>query len=320
MEIIVTIVLPVFGLIGLGWASAQTKYLTKETGEGLINFVFKVAVPILIFRTIATADLSGGDAWSLWAAYFIGVIVAWSLGTLVIRRVFGRDARAGVVGGVSSAFSNAMLVAIPMVLTAYGDKGASAVFVLLSIHLPIMMLASTLLQERALKIDGLSDGKTSLLDVLRKVATSLIKNPIIIGILAGGLWYLLDLPISGIPKILLERLGSIASTLALFAMGMSLHRYQISGNILPAIVLSCIKLMVLPAVVLLTTLYVFPLSPIWVKAIVVTAACPAGVNTFIIASYFKTGQALASNTITISTAMSVGTVAFWLFIVEAVVK
>ncbi len=298
---------------------AQLNYLSKETGEGLINFVFKVAVPILIFCTIATADLSGGDAWSLWAAYFIGVVVAWSMGTIIIRRVFKRDARAGVVAGVSSAFSNAMLIGISMVLAAYGEAGASAVFVLLSVHLPIMMLAGTLLQERALKTDGLKAGKTSIKEILKKVGTSLVKNPIIIGILAGGFWYLLDLPVVGVPKILLERIGSVASTLALFAMGMSLHSYQISGNILPALVLSAIKLMVLPSVVLLTTLYVFPLSPIWVKAIVITAACPAGVNTFIIASYFKTGQALASNTITISTAISVVSVAFWLLVLEKVV-
>tara|TARA_R110001592_G_scaffold78618_1_gene235571 strand:- start:435 stop:1508 length:1074 start_codon:yes stop_codon:yes gene_type:complete len=319
LELIVTIVLPVFGLIGLGWLAAHSAYLKPETGDGLIDFVFRIAVPLLIFRTIATADFAGAQPWSLWASYFSGVVVTWTLGTLVIRNVFHRDARAGVVAGFSAAFANTVLIAIPLVLTAYGDEGVAAVFLLISVHLPLMMLAGTLLQQRALRLDGLSDGHVSLAETLSTMALSLVRNPIIVGIVAGGLWYLLDLPLSGLPETLVTRLGQVAGTLALFAMGMSLRRYEISGNILPAICLSVMKLSIMPAVVLIAALYVFPLPDLWVKAMVVTAACPAGVNTFLVASYFKTGQALASNTITISTGLGVGTVALWLYIVELVV-
>ena len=38
LELIVTIVLPVFGLIGLGWLAAHSAYLKPETGDGLIDF------------------------------------------------------------------------------------------------------------------------------------------------------------------------------------------------------------------------------------------------------------------------------------------
>lgn len=319
MELIVTIVLPVFGLIGLGWLAAHGGYLKQETGDGLVDFVFRIAIPLLIFRTIATADFSGAQPWSLWASYFSGAVVAWMLGTLVIRRVFHRDARAGVVAGVSAAFANTVLIAIPLTLTAYGDEGAAAIFLLISIHLPLMMLAGTLLQQRAMRLDGISDGKTSLAETLSTVALSLVRNPIVVGIVAGGVWYLLDWPLGGLPETLVVRLAEVAGTLALFAMGMSLRRYEVSGNVLPAICLSLIKLSIMPAVVLVAALYVFPLPELWVKAMVVTAACPAGINTFLIASYFKTGQALASNTITISTGLGVGTVALWLYIVELAV-
>lgn len=319
MELIVTIVLPVFGLIGLGWLSAHSGYLKLETGDGLVDFVFRIAVPLLIFRTIATADFTGAQPWSLWASYFSGILITWTLGTLIIRRVFHRDARAGVVAGVSAAFANTVLIGIPLTLTAYGEEGAAAIFLLISIHLPVMMLASTLLQQRAMRLDGLSDKKSSLGDTLKNLVVSLAKNPIVVGILCGGAWYLLGWPLTGLAETLIERLAAVAGTLALFAMGMSLRRYEVSGNILPAIFLSIIKLSVMPAVVLLAALYVFPLPDIWVKAMVITAACPAGVNTFLIASHFKTGQALASNTITISTGLGVGTVGLWLYIVELVV-
>ena len=34
------VVLPVFGLIGLGWLARRTGYVTDRTGEGLSDFVF----------------------------------------------------------------------------------------------------------------------------------------------------------------------------------------------------------------------------------------------------------------------------------------
>lgn len=319
MELVVSIVLPVFGLIGLGWLSAHSGYLKEETGNGLIDFVFRIGIPLLIFRTIASADFSGVQPWSLWASYFSGVVISWVLGTLVIRRVFQRDARAGVVGGVSSSFSNTVLIGIPLILRAYEDEGAAAIFLLISIHLPVMMLTCSLLQQRAMRLDGLLDKETSLIDTLKVVVQGLVRNPIIVGIAAGGIWYLFGLPLAGLPKTMIGYLADVAGALALFAMGMSLRRYEISGQVMPAIYLSFIKLSVMPAIVLVAALYIFPLPPLWVKAMVATAACPVGVNALLIADYFRTGQALASNTITISTGLGVGTMALWLYIVEVVV-
>ena len=123
MDQITAIVVPVFGLIGLGFAAAWTRLLNQATGEALADFVFTVAIPVLIFRVVATADFSGGAPWLLWLDYYIGFTIAWILGTFVVRRVFGRDARAGLVAGVSAAYPNALLVGIPLVIAAYGSEG-----------------------------------------------------------------------------------------------------------------------------------------------------------------------------------------------------
>ena len=49
--------------------------------------------------------------------------------------------------------------------------------------------------------------------------------------------------------------------------------------------------------------------------IVITAACPTGVNAYLVANRFGTGQALASNAITLTTGLAVVTVAVWLNVV-----
>ncbi|MEC9461935.1 MAG: AEC family transporter, partial [Pseudomonadota bacterium] len=75
-------VLPIFILILFGWALVRLKILATEIGDGLGDFVFKVAVPLLLLRTIANADFHGASPFRLWIAYFTGVLVTWTIGHL----------------------------------------------------------------------------------------------------------------------------------------------------------------------------------------------------------------------------------------------
>ena len=115
--------------------------------------------------------------------------------------------------------------------------------------------------------------------------------------------------------MVVDRIAGVAGTLALISVGMTLRQYGIGRNVPAGLVLSAVKLCVLPAAVLLMTRFI-ALPPVWVKAAVVTAACPTGVNAYLIASRFRTGEALASNAIAVSTGLAVVTTALWLHVVE----
>jgi malonate transporter len=315
MDQIVGIVIPVFGLIGIGYAAVWIGLLNHETGEAVGDFVFTIAIPVLIFRVIATADFSGGSPWFLWLAYYIGFIIAWAIGTFAVRRLFQRDHRAGLVAGISSAYGNALLVGIPLIIAAYGQEGTAAISLLIAVHLPVLMTVSALLIERALVRDGESpdaDGRTLATNLVR----NLLKNPLIIGLFAGIVWRFTGLPIVGPAGKLIDSLADVAATLALFTVGMNLRRYGISGNVRPSFVVAGIKLVLMPAIVFALVAWVIPLPPAWAKAIVIAAACPTGVNAYLVANRFRTGQALASNSITLTTGLAVFTVAVWLNVVE----
>ena len=315
MDQIAAIVVPVFGLIGLGFLAAWSGFLKPAIGDALSDFVFTVALPVLIFRVVATADFGGGAPWLLWIAYYIGFTLAWIFGTFIVRRAFGRDARAGLVAGISAAYSNALLVGIPLIITAYGNEGAAAISLLVAVHLPVLMTVSAVLIERALVADGLSadaDART----IARGIVRGVIKNKILLGLFAGIAWRFTGWPISGPAGSVVMRIGDMAATLALFAVGMNLRKYGISGNVRAALVVGFIKLVAMPAVVFLVVATIIPLPPVWAKAIVIAAACPTGVNAYLVASRFKIGEALASNAITLTTGFAVVTVAFWLHVVQ----
>ncbi|MET2826356.1 AEC family transporter [Mesorhizobium shangrilense] len=304
-------VLFVFSLVALGYLAGLTGYLKPASGEGISDFAVSVAMPLLLFQTMVDADFHGVAPWSLWSAYFIAVALTWAAGHLVTTRIFGRDARAGIVGGVSSSYSNIVLLGAPFILGIFGPNGFEVLSLLVSVHLPIMMMASIVLFEM---FGRGGNEPMHPLRVARSFLRKLLVNPLIIGILAGLAWRISGTPLPGLVSRLVDALASTAGPVALFAMGLSLRRFGISGNIRPALALSVLKLFLMPALVLVLV-WLFGLPPLTAKVAVVVAALPSGINSYLIAVQFNTGQALASNQMTIATACAAFTTAFWLAVV-----
>lgn len=301
-------VLFVFGLVALGYLAGLTGYLRTETGDALSTFAVSVALPLLLFRTMIGANFQGAAPWALWTTYFTAAAIVWTAGHLVTTRVFGRDGQAGVVGGVSSAFSNLVLLGIPFMLGVFGQEGFELLSLIISVHLPTMLMASIILFEifgpkRSEPIHPVA----IIRDFLRKI----LSNPLIIGIVAGLAWRATGLSLPPLAERFVDALAEIAGPVALFAMGLGLRKFGISGNVRPAIVLSALKLLLMPAVTLALA-WLLGLPPMPAKVAVAAASLPSGVNSYLIATQFGTGQALASNQMTIATACAVVTTAFWL--------
>jgi malonate transporter len=293
------IVFPVFGLIGLGYAARWSRLLRETTGEGLSDFVFVLAVPCLLFRTLAKAEIPETQPWGYWIAYFAGLAVVWVLATLIADRFFGRKGPELVVSGFSAAQSNTVFVGVPMILKAYGDAGAVPLGLLLAVHLPVTMTIATLLAE----------GRSASITMLIK---RLFMHPIILGILLGSaarpfigvipdpIWSIVDL------------LAGAAVPCALISLGIALHRYGLeSGLPLPAI-LSGLKLGLHPLIVYVLATRVFEMPPHWSGVAVLFAACPCGINAYLFAERYRQGVADASSAIALSTMLSLFTTAAWL--------
>ncbi|MCF3933626.1 AEC family transporter [Acuticoccus sp. M5D2P5] len=309
---LLSVVLPVFGFIGLGYAVVAVRLIKQETGDALATFVFTIAVPILLFRALGTLAMPEIDPWPFWFTYFTGAFINIAIGIFVITRFFGRDMRAGVIGGMSAAFANSVMVGVPVLNQAFGEPGLVIGFILVAVHMPIMMTVSTFLIEFAEHRDGLSRSKIDFAGAGKRIVRSLSKNPMVIAILCGVAFRATGLPMEGVPRTLIDRLSDTAIPLALMSLGMSLNKYGIRGNVKPAIALSVVKLLIMPAIVYVIAVPIMGLPPIAAAAAVITAACPTGVNAYLIATYFNTGLALSANTITITTAISVVTFTMWL--------
>jgi predicted permease len=306
------VILPVFGLIGIGYFVVAVGLVGDRIGDALAEFVFTVSLPLLLFRTLGTAGWPDVSPWPFWLTYFTGVAIVWFLATVIVRKIFGRDARSGVVAGISAGYSNLVLLGIPVINQAFGQDGLVIILMLVSIHLAVMMTASAIHTEVAAQRDGLNDAALDLLTVARRVIVSLLKNPIIIGTLSGVAYNATGLPLDGIPRVLIDRVADIAIPCALLALGMALKRYGVRGSIMPAAAITILKVVVLPVIIFLLARYVAHMPPLYVAVATIGATCPTGVNAYLIASRIGTGHALSATVITLSTAASLVMMGFWL--------
>lgn len=317
MSAIAETVILIFGLVALGYGSVVTGLLRVETGDALSDFAVNIALPVLVFRIMAHADFGGTLPIALWLCYFGAVLANWTLAHLAVRRVFGRDARAGVVAGLASSFSNMVLFGIPFMQGVYGQRGVTIVSLIIAIHLPIMLAASVVLFEWARITDGVATQRATVTEMARDFLSKLFVNPLIIGILAGLAWRLTGWPLPGVAARFVDTIAGIAGPIALFAMGTGLKKFGISGNLAPALTTSTLKLFVMPAIVLVLAKLI-SLPPFTATIAVIAASLPCGVNPYLIATRFGTGQALASNTLTISTLAALVSTTAWLLVASTV--
>ena len=298
---LLTIVLPIFGLIAIGYVARRANFISERMGEGLSEFVFKLSLPCLIFKTLVHAEIPAVQPWGYWISYFAGVGIVWILGTLVARRVFGLTGVSQVVAGFSAGQANTVFVGVPMILKAYGEAGAVPLFLLIAVHLPVTMTLATILAEGR---------QASPLVILRRLVT----HPIVVAIIAGSVCRPVAPLVPSPVWQVVELLGSAAVPCALISMGIALCRYGIAmGWKLPTVI-STLKLVVHPLIVLLLARYVFDVPPVWAGVAVLFASCPSGINAYLFAERYGEGVALASSSVALSTMLALGSTLFWLWV------
>ncbi len=84
--VVVLAILPIFGLITLGYLFGWRQWLSNEGAAGLGSVTFKLFMPAVLFTGIARAELSDGMSPMLLLAYFVPVLLVFLLVNLVAHR------------------------------------------------------------------------------------------------------------------------------------------------------------------------------------------------------------------------------------------
>ncbi|GGE21363.1 transporter [Aureimonas endophytica] len=304
---VLSITAPTFGLLLVGYAAARLRLFDEGVADGLSAYVYTLAIPCLLMRTILHSQMPDAQPWTYWIAYFSGVAVSWSLASLSAAKLFRRGRREAVIFGFAAGQANTAMVGVPLILGAVGPDAATPLALLLAIHLPVMTVVATLLLEGA--------GEAGLAHAQRRILRMLATHPILIGIYLGLGLRALGLDTSGPFDHLVDPIAASAAPCALIGMGLALARHGIGGEWAAAGLISVLKLVVHPAVVYVLARHIFAMPPAWSAVCVLFASCPAGVNAYLLAAREGVGAGVASAAVSLSTVLAALTVSLWLALV-----
>lgn len=312
ITVVFLVVLPVFLVIGAGYAAARLRLLSASAVDGLMVFSQGFALPCLLFRAIADLDLGAVFDPRLLLSFYLGAVTCFGLGILGARQLFHHAPTDSVAIGFGALFSNSVLLGLPIMERAYGAASLSPSFAIISIHTPFCYLLGTLAMEIARADDR------GLIHTLTAVLRAMMRNALMLGLLLGFIVNISGLAVPGPARAALDMMANSALPVALFGLGGVLTRYALRASIAEAGMVAALSLILHPAIAYVLAHEVFSLPDGFVRSAVMTAAMAPGVNTYLFASLYGRGQAQAASIILLSTACSVLTVSGWLLMLGGV--
>jgi hypothetical protein len=305
MGVVLETVLPVFGLMLTGYVFARTRMIEPAGTRGISIFVFNVAIPALLFRSIA-GESPGSSGLTIVFAYFTATLVLFGVAMLVARVHFGYPLPLQALLAITTSFGNSVQLGIPVVFTAFGPAGEQPLLLIIAFHSLVLITLTTALIEI-----GLGQGKGGL-RALGRVVRALLQNPLIMSIAVGALFPLFGTKLPAPLDQFLKLFAAAGGPCALFVLGASLAELRLVGDLAETAVVGFLKLVVHPLIVYALCRYGFGLTPIETAVATVCAAMPSGANAFILAQKYDLYVARSASIILVTTAISVVTLSLCL--------
>lgn len=303
MNAVLNAALPIFALICTGYLCARYWGFDRVATDNLNRFAIYLALPALMFVAMSKITPVQLHQFGFAAAFLLGIAVTFALG-FALSRWQGRGAANASIEALDAAYSNVGFMGIPLALLTFGPDSLPPAIITTLFTACLLFLFAIVLIE----IDLNKDARLS--RTLRKVAVSLLRNPLLIAPVTGLCVGLVGVPLPGPVDRFATLLGGAASPCALVCIGLFLGQERVIGDDMRTIAtLVFLKLIVQPGLTALLAIYVFDMPPLWARVAILLAALPIGSGPFTIAKLYRLEAATTSGAILASHIFSVMTVA-----------
>lgn len=299
--------IPIFLLMVLGVFFRRVGLIKGELIGGLNQFVFKAALPVLLFGDLAVEDFT-----SVWDTRFVVFCFGTTLLSITIVYLISLTLKDSSIRGefVQGSYrSSAAILGIAFIKNIYGTSGMAPLMIVGSVPLYNVMAVVVLSFMRPGQ-SGMSD-PTLLKKTLRGIAT----NPIILGIFFGALWSVLKIPMPAIMLKTVNTLGGMATPLGLMAMGAGFDWKQAKRGMGSAFLGSFMKLFGLCAIFLPVAVF-FGFREAKLIAILVMLGSSTTVSSYVMARNMGHAGVLTSSIVALTTCGSAFSLTFWLYLLK----
>lgn len=202
---IVTLVLPDFLLMALGWALLHLLKYRADFFSTAEKLVYYILFPALLFGSIVRTPFSLGEASTLISATVALMLSGIALAWLALPALKPERMVQGSLAQCAYRFNTYM--GLSLALSLGGKDGQSVMAVIVGCAVPLANIAA---------VSGLAGNKDN------RFLSELLRNPLILATIAGLVCNLANVPVPGFALDTLQRLGACAIALGLMCVGATL--------------------------------------------------------------------------------------------------
>lgn len=306
MHSIVSVILPVFALIAVGWVARKLGLLGPQATHELNRFVVYLALPALLFDIIGNASLA-----DLWQPRFIVVFGLSSLVVFIAVLLVGLCSAVALgdasIDALNASYPNTGFMGFPLALSIFGASSLPLALIATILIVAVVFGVAIVLIEVAMH-----EGRP-LRRVLGRVFVSVLRNPLVAAPAVAFLFQLTRWAMPTPAQSVLKLLGAAASPCALITLGLFLAEKRTRGQGIGrrASLLVVMKLLIQPALAASLS-FALKLPTAVAGTAVLLAALPTGTGPFMLATLYQREAQVTSWTILASTIGSIVTIAAYL--------
>lgn len=300
--------MPVFLMMVLGFFLRRIGLIDDGFASKLNKLVFNITLPVLLFHQLGTTDFV--HAWDSRFVLFCFVVTAVTIALVWFLSSWIKSLPERGEFVQAAYRSSAAILGIAYMQNMYGDASMAPLMIIGSVPL-YNVLAVIVLTLTAETVEPANKDQ-----LFRKTFISILKNPIILGVVFGLLWSLSGLEFPHILDKTLVDIGSVSTPLGLLAMGASVELSKVSGAMKDSLIAVFIKLFG-------CCILFLPLA-VWMGfrgaqlvAILIMLGSPTTVSSYIMARNMGHEGVLTSNSVILATIFSSFSLTMWIWLLRS---
>jgi len=285
---------PICLLLFLGWFLRRINFINEQFIDIASKLVFTVTLPSLLFLNIVKSDRDTEIDFSLVSYSLLANILFFLLAFILTKLLAkNRDDHGAIIQGAFRA--NLAIIGLAYVDNIYGDSGLALAAVYVAFHVVLYNVLSVLiLMPKQHKIT---------LKMFLGLFKSIFKNPLIIGILSGVLFFLFAIPV---PEVMIDAgqyFADMSLPMALLCTGGSLHLKTLNSDAFIIWFATILKIIVAP-ILMTGGAYFLGFRGLELGLTFVMTAAPTAAASYVMARAMGANAGLAANVIASTTVAS----------------
>ena len=303
------VTIPIFLVMVVGYVLRRGGMLDDHFVKVANRFNFSVTLPVLLFRDISGVDIravfdlkyvlfcAGASTVCFW--------VIWGGTKLFLKEKSMRGAF------VQASFrSSAAVMGLALIENIYGASAMGPLMIIGAV--PLYNIFAVVV----LTFEGGQAAQENRAEKIREACVNIVKNPIIIAILAGLLAALSGITFPVIVNKTVNSVAQMATPLALVAIGAGFEGRSALAKMKPTLAASMIKLVIQPLVfVPLAVLAGFTGEKL--IGILIMLAAPATPSCYIMAKNMGNDGELTASVVVATTLLAAFTLTGWIFVLKS---